>query len=163
MKRKRIVILCAAAALVLCAALWYTRPVSLSSFVPSPQTMHIVLLRYDEAGESQCRSLQLQSGSDDDLMEQLADISFHRSLLNPVRSLIKEAVYGKPIQPGEQDYLIRLQGDDRSAALQFSSGSWSYAVGDRYLPCTPAEENVGAEVVDALWEKAAPVEPAEIN
>lgn len=161
MKRKRIVILCAAAALVLCAALWYTRPVSLSSFVPSPQTMKILLLRYDEEEESQYRSLRLERGSEDGLMEQVADLSFRRSLLNPLRSLIKGARTGKSIPPNEIDCFITLFGDDRSASLQFYAGSWSYS--DQYLPCTPVNENTGAELVEILWENATPVEPTEIN
>ena len=153
MKRKRAAILCAAAALVLCAALWYTRPVSLSSFVASPQTMQI-LLRYEDAEESQYRSLRLERGSGDGLMERAADLPFRRSLLNPLRSLINGVRRGNSIPPQEISCFITLSGDDRSASLRFYAGSWSYS--DQFLPCALTDENAGAELVELLWETAIP-------
>lgn len=159
---RRWIIAIALVAVLAAAALWYTRPLTLTQLLGTePARIHVVINRFDESGSSQCRELNAECDQAPEAMALAEEVTVRRSLLNPVRSLLPSIISGTTIHPGDYNYLLMLTGEDEgSVTLQWSPDGWSYDTPGtgRYLPCSVSASRSGQEMGDTLWELSQPVE-----
>ena len=153
MKRsRRWIIAIAVVVLLAAAALWYTRPLTLTELLGAePARIHVVISRFDQAGGSQTRELNADWDQAPEATALAEELTVRRSLLNPLRSLLNPVQFGTPTQAGDYNYLL---------SLQWFVDQWSYETPgtSRYLPCSVSASRSGGELGDALWELSQPVE-----
>lgn len=160
-RSRRWIIAIAVVAILAAAALWYTRPLTLTQLLGTePAQVHVVIDRFDESGNSQARDLSAECDQAPEAMALVEDLTVRRSLLNPVRSLFSPAISGTATHPGDYNYLIMLTGQNgERVTLQWFIDAWSYdtPATDQYLPCSVSASRSGQELGDALWELSQPV------
>jgi hypothetical protein len=163
MKRsRRWIIAIAVVVLLAAAALWYTRPLTLTELLGAePARIHMVISRFDQAGGSQTRELNADWDQAPEATALAEELTVRRSLLNPLRSLLNPVQFGTPTQAGDYNYLLSLTGREGDrVTLQWFVDQWSYETPgtSRYLPCSVSASRSGGELGDALWELSQPVE-----
>lgn len=163
MKRsRRWIIAIAVVVLLAAAALWYTRPLTLTELLGAePARIHMVISRFDQAGGSQTRELNADWDQAPEATSLAEELTVRRSLLNPLRSLLNPVQFGTPTQAGDYNYLLSLTGREGDrVTLQWFVDQWSYETPgtSRYLPCSVSASRSGGELGDALWELSQPVE-----
>ena len=170
--RKRVWVPLLALVLLLAAAIWYSRPVTLPDLLgdQAPQQINI-LVRFlgDQAQEPETAtvSLPLTSPEGAALLEQLQDLSFRRSLTDPLIRPLAEAVNAShgsvSYEAGDWMFSLSLTGTDGDfAVLNFTVREWSYAPPGQielYSCSVPDREAVGRALGEQLWALAAEHDP----
>ena len=107
MKRsRRWIIAIAVVVLLAAAALWYTRPLTLTELLGAePARIHVVISRFDQAGGSQTRELNADWDQAPEATALAEELTVRRDLLNPVRSLFSPEATGSTTQ-GESSCLF---------------------------------------------------------
>ena len=144
--------------LLLVAAIWYSRPVTLPDLMKGQELQEInVLIRSlgDWAQEPETATAAL--------LKQLQDLSFCRSLTDPLIKPLAQAVNAShgsvSYESGDWMFSLSLAGTDGDfAVLNFTVREWSYAApgqADFYGCTVPDGEAVGRGLGEQLWALAA--------
>ena len=152
--------------LLLAAALWDSRPVTLPDLLgdQAPQQINILVRRLsDPEPASATASLPLSSPEGAALLEQLQSLSFRRSLTDPLTKPLAQAVNAShgsvSYETGDWSFSLSLTGADGGfAVLNFTVREWSYAAPgqtDFYSCSVPDGEAVGQALAEQLWNLAA--------
>lgn len=123
--------------LLLVAAIWYSRPVTLPDLMKGQELQDInVLIRslgdWAQEPETATVSVPLTSPEGAALLKQLQDLSFYRSLTDPLIKPLAQAVNASPgsvfYEAGDWMFSLSLAGTDGDfAVLNFTVREWSYA------------------------------------
>ena len=152
--------------LLLLTAIWYSRPVTLPDLLgdQAPQQINILVRRLsDPEPASATASLPLSSPEGAALLEQLQELSFRRSLTDPLIKPLTQAVNAShgsvSYETGGWSFSLSLTGADGDlAVLNFTVREWSYAVPGQegfYSCSVPDGEAVGQALAEQLWTLAA--------
>ena len=152
--------------LLLLTAIWYSRPVTLPDLLgdQAPQQINILVRRLsDPEPASATASLPLSSPEGAALLEQLQELSFRRSLTDPLIKPLAKAVNAShgsvSYETGGWSFSLSLTGADGDlAVLNFTVREWSYAVPGQegfYSCSVPDGEAVGQALAEQLWTLAA--------
>ena len=144
--------------LLLVAAIWYSRPVTLPDLMKGQELQEInVLIRslgdWAQEPETATVSVPLTSPEGAALLKQLQDLSFCRSLTDPLIKPLAQAVnasHGSVFYEAG-DWMVSL-------SLSFTVREWSYAApgqADFYGCTVPDGEAVGRGLGEQLWALAA--------
>ena len=152
--------------LLLLTAIWYSRPVTLPDLLgdQAPQQINILVRRLsDPEPASATASLPLSSPEGAALLEQLQELSFRRSLTDPLIKPLTQAVNAShgsvSYETGGWSFSLSLTGADGDlAVLNFTVREWSYAAPGQegfYSCSVPDGEAVGQALAEQLWTLAA--------
>ena len=152
--------------LLLLTAIWYSRPVTLPDLLgdQAPQQINILVRRLsDPEPASATASLPLSSPEGAALLEQLQELSFRRSLTDPLIKPLTQAVNASQgsvsYETGDWSFSLSLTGADGDpAVLNFTVREWSYAAPgqeDFYGCSVPDGEAVGQALAEQFWTLAA--------
>ena len=152
--------------LLLLTAIWYSRPVTLPDLLgdQAPQQINILVRRLsDPEPASATASLPLSSPEGAALLEQLQELSFRRSLTDPLIKPLAKAVNASQgsvsYETGDWSFSLSLTGADGDpAVLNFTVREWSYAAPgqeDFYGCSVPDGEAVGQALAEQFWTLAA--------
>ena len=152
--------------LLLLTAIWYSRPVTLPDLLgdQAPQQINILVRRLsDPEPASATASLPLSSPEGAALLEQLQELSFRRSLTDPLIKPLAQAVNASQssvsYETGGWSFSLSLTGADGDlAVLNFTVREWSYAAPGQegfYSCSVPDGEAVGQALAEQLWTLAA--------
>ena len=152
--------------LLLLTAIWYSRPVTLPDLLgdQAPQQINILVRRLsDPEPASATASLPLSSPEGAALLEQLQELSFRRSLTDPLIMPLAQAVNASQgsvsYEAGGWSFSLSLTGADGDlAVLNFTVREWSYAAPGQegfYSCSVPDGEAVGQALAEQLWNLAA--------
>ena len=166
--RKRVWVPLLVLVLLLAAAIWYSRPVTLPDLLEDQELQEInVLIRslgdWTQEPETATVSVPLTSPEGAALLEQLQDLSFCRSLTDPLIKPLAQAVNAShgsvSYEAGDWFFSLSLTGTDGDfAVLNFTVREWSYAApgqADFYGCTVPDGEAVGRGLGEQLWALAA--------
>ena len=156
--------------LLLLTAIWYSRPVTLPDLLgdQAPQQINILVRRLsDPEPASATASLPLSSPEGAALLEQLQELSFRRSLTDPLIKPLAQAVNAShgsvSYEAGDWMFSLSLTGTDGDfAVLNFTVREWSYAPPGQmelYSCSVPDGEAVGRALGEQLWTLAAEHDP----
>lgn len=158
--------------LLLVAAIRYSRPVTLPDLLKDQELQEInVLIRslgdWAQEPETATVSVPLTSPEGAALLEQLQDLSFCRSLTDPLIKPLAQAVNAShgsvSYEAGDWMFSLSLAGTDGDfAVLNFTVREWSYAApgqADFYGCTVPGGEAVGRGLGEQLWALAAKYDP----
>lgn len=161
-RSRRWIIAIAVVAALSAAALWYTRPLTLTELLGTePARVHVVINRFDGTGNTQVRELNADCDQAPEAVALAEEVTVRRSLLSPLRSLFSPTISGTAAHAGDYNYLFSLTGPEGDrVTLQWFVDEWSYAAPatDQYLPCSVSASHSGQELGDTLWELSQPVE-----
>ena len=140
--------------LLLVAAIWYSRPVTLPDLMKGQEP---------QEPETATVSVPLTSPEGAALLKQLQDLSFCRSLTDPLIKPLAQAVNAShgsvSYESGDWMFSLSLAGTDGDfAVLNFTVREWSYAApgqADFYGCTVPDGEAVGRGLGEQLWALAA--------
>lgn len=163
---KRLLVPAVIVLLLLAAAIWYSRPVTLPDLLgdQSPQQINILVRSMgDQEAESAAVSVPLTSPEGAALLEQLQSLSFRRSLTDPLIKPLARAVNASQgsVSHGTGDWSFSLSltgADGDPAVLNFTVREWSYAAPgqeDFYGCSVPDGEAAGQALAEQLWTLAA--------
>ena len=152
--------------LLLLTAIWYSRPVTLPDLLgdQAPQQINILVRRLsDPEPASATASLPLSSPEGAALLEQLQELSFRRSLTDPLIKPLTQAVNAShgsvSYETGGWSFSLSPTGADGDlAVLNFTVREWSYAAPGQegfYSCSVPDGEAVGQALAEQLWTLAA--------
>ena len=152
--------------LLLLTAIWYSRPVTLPDLLgdQAPQQINILVRRLsDPEPASATASLPLSSPEGAALLEQLQELSFRRSLTDPLIKPLTQAVNAShgsvSYETGGWSFSLSLTSADGDlAVLNFTVREWSYAAPGQegfYSCSVPDGEAVGQALAEQLWTLAA--------
>ena len=154
--------------LLLVAAIWYSRPVTLPDLMKGQELQEInVQVRslgdWTQEPETATVSVPLTSPEGAALLEQLQGLSFRRSLTDPLTKPLAQAVNAShgsvSYETGDWSFSLSLTGADGGfAVLNFTVREWSYAAPgqtDFYSCSVPDGEAVGQALAEQLWNLAA--------
>ena len=149
--------------LLLVAAIWYSRPVTLPDLMKGQELQEInVLIRslgdWAQEPETATVSVPLTSPEGAALLKQLQDLSFCRSLTDPLIKPLAQAVNAShgsvSYEAGDWMFSLSLAGPDSEfAGLTFTVRDWSYAPPGQmelYSCSVPDREAVGRALGEQL-------------
>ena len=153
--------------LLLVAAIWYSRPVTLPDLMKGQELQEInVLIRslgdWTQEPETATVSVPLTSPEGAALLEQLQDLSFSSTstpLIKPLAQAVNASHGSVSYESGDWMFSLSLAGTDGDfAVLNFTVREWSYAApgqADFYGCTVPDGEAVGRGLGEQLWALAA--------
>ena len=155
---------------LVCWCGWYSRPVGVETLFPDlePDMADVLLIQFDGRGH-ESRSLRFSAGTPefDVFWEQIQELQFRRSPLNPVMQLFpffENAVNtSRTLEDGDiNNMFIGFAQDNgqevwQSEELTFSVDAWHYedlAHGVSLPLMMKNGKETGQELAHALWEQA---------